>query len=86
MPQVRVIVALGQVAFDGCLRLFHDLGYELPRLKFGHGLHHAFQTSSGELKHLIASYHPSRQNTQTGRLTPAMLDDIFVLARSLLEV
>jgi uracil-DNA glycosylase family 4 len=86
MPQVRVIVALGQVAFDGCLRLLGDLGYELPRLKFGHGVHHAFHPSSTGLKHLIASYHPSRQNTQTGRLTPAMLDDIFVLARSLLEV
>lgn len=85
IPQIRVIVALGQVAFDGCWRLLNDLGYELPPLKFGHGLHHAFHPASTELKHLIASYHPSRQNTQTGRLTPAMLDDIFVLARSLLE-
>src|SRR5574341_488914 len=37
MPQVRVILALGQVAFDGCLRLLRDTGYPLPRLKFSHG-------------------------------------------------
>ena len=86
MPHGRVVVALGQVAFDGCLRLLHNLGYDLPRLKFKHGLHHPFASSSpGRLRHLIVSYHPSRQNTQTGRLTSAMLDEIFALARSLLE-
>ena len=86
MPQVRVVLALGQVAFDGCLRLLRDLRYDLPRLKFRHGLRCPVSSpSSGELKHLIAAYHPSRQNTQTGRLTPAMLDEVFALARSLLE-
>jgi uracil-DNA glycosylase family 4 len=79
MPQVRVIVALGQMAFDGCLRLLRDHGHNLPRLKFGHGLHYPLDSI-----HLIASYHPSRQNTQTGRLTPSMLDQVFSLARSLL--
>lgn len=84
MPQARVMLALGQVAFDGCLRLLRDVGYQLPRLKFGHGLHFAFDSSRpGELKHLTAAYHPSRQNTQTGRLTPDMLDDVFTLAKSL---
>lgn len=87
MSQVKVIVSLGQVAFDHCLRVLRDLGYQLPRLKFSHGLYHAFDSSSPkEVKHLIASYHPSRQNTQTGRLTSDMLDDIFNLARSLLEL
>lgn len=76
---VQVIVALGQMAFDGCLRLLRDHGYEVPRLKFGHGLHYPLDDI-----HLIASYHPSRQNTQTGRLTLAMLDGVFELARSLL--
>ncbi len=85
MPQVRVVLALGQIAFDGCVHLLRDFGYAVPRLKFGHGLHYLLRSASGASKHLIASYHPSRQNTQTGRLTPAMLDEVFALARSLLE-
>jgi uracil-DNA glycosylase family 4 len=87
MPQVRVVVALGQMAFDGWLRLLREVGYDVPRLEFGHGLHYSLDTSPSprEFRHLIASYHPSRQNTQTGRLTPAMLDEVFALARSLLE-
>ena len=84
MPQVRVIVALGQIAFEGCLRLLRDQGYDVPRLKFGHGQHYQLGDSAlGGPTHLLASYHPSRQNTQTGRLTQAMLNDIFTLARSL---
>ncbi len=85
LPQAQVIVALGQVAFEGCLRLMRDLGFDAPRLKFGHGLHYQLDSPVlGSVKHLIASYHPSRQNTQTGRLTPAMLRQVFALARSLL--
>lgn len=85
MPGVQVMVALGQIAFEGCLRLLRDRGYELPRLKFGHGLHYPLDSPPGMTpKHLISSYHPSRQNTQTGRLTPEMLDEVFGLARSLL--
>jgi uracil-DNA glycosylase family 4 len=85
MPQVRVVLALGQVALEGCLRLLRDFGYATPRLKFGHGLHVSLGSPAGDFKHLVAAYHPSRQNTQTGRLTPAMLDEVFALARSLSE-
>jgi uracil-DNA glycosylase family 4 len=86
MPQIRVVLALGQVAFDGCLRVLGELGYQLPRLKFGHGVHHRLPSTSDVWpRYLIASYHPSRQNTQTGRLTPEMLDDVFKHARTLLE-
>ncbi len=86
LSQTRVIVALGQIAFEGCLRLMRELGHDAARLKFGHGLHYQFDSSAiGGLKHLIASYHPSRQNTQTGRLTPEMLNDVFDLARSLCQ-
>jgi uracil-DNA glycosylase family 4 len=99
MPQVCVVLALGHVAFDGCVRLLYHAGYPASRLKFGHGLHYALRHSHpagspphsrgsshylGGAKHLIASYHPSRQNTQTGRLTPAMLDEVLGLAKSLL--
>lgn len=78
LPQLRVVVALGQIAFEGCQRLLREQGLDLLRLKFGHGAHYPLDPV-----HLIASYHPSRQNTQTGRLTPDMLDDVFKLARSL---
>jgi uracil-DNA glycosylase family 4 len=79
LQEVEVVVALGQLAFEGCLRLLRDHGYNLPPLKFGHGAQYAIDGL-----HLLAAYHPSRQNTQTGRLTPAMLDDVFLMARSLL--
>jgi uracil-DNA glycosylase family 4 len=86
LSQVRVIVALGQIAFEGCLRLMREMGFAAPRVKFGHGVHYRFDSPEiGGLKHLTASYHPSRQNTQTGRLTPQMLKDVFIVARSLLD-
>ncbi len=84
MPQVQVIMALGQMAFDGCRRLLRNHGYDLPRLKFGHSRHYPLDAPSSPQKHLISSYHPSRQNTQTGRLTQAMLDQVFSLAQSLI--
>lgn len=85
MPQVQVIVALGQIAFNGCVRLLRDSGHDVPRLKFGHGLHYSLDGSANPgRQHLLTSYHPSRQNTQTGRLTQEMLDEVFGLARSIL--
>lgn len=85
LRQVEVIVALGQIAFEGCLRILKEAGANLPRLKFGHARHYKLADYQPNLPHLIASYHPSRQNTQTGRLTPAMLDQVFQLARTLLD-
>ncbi|MFQ5611523.1 MAG: uracil-DNA glycosylase [Anaerolineae bacterium] len=85
LPGTQVLLALGQIAFDRSLRLLRNAGVDIPRLKFGHGLHHPLNsTAPASLRHLVACYHPSRQNTQTGRLTQAMLDDVFRLARSLL--
>jgi len=86
LPDMRVMLALGQIAFDGCIRLLREAGHsDLPRTKFSHGAYYSFPAAvPAGLMHLVASYHPSRQNTQTGRLTPAMLDDVFALARSLL--
>jgi uracil-DNA glycosylase family 4 len=83
LPRVRVLVALGRVAFDACLVLAAGRGVSIrPRPQFGHGLVH-------ELGHgldaLVASYHPSRQNTNTGRLTQAMLHDVFRTACKLLH-
>lgn len=74
---VHVIVALGKIAFDGLLVTLEQRGLVItrPRPRFAHGAEYDLGPY-----HLIATYHPSRQNTQTGRLTPAMLDTIFARA------
>ena len=74
LPQARVFVALGRIAFAACWRLLGDQ-HDRPATRpvFAHGA--TYPLPSGRV--VIASYHPSRQNTQTGRLTPAMLRDVF---------
>lgn len=74
------IVALGGFAWDGTLRALKGLGEEVPKPKprFGHGA----KASVGRWK-LIGCYHPSQQNTFTGRLTEPMLDEVFTCAREL---
>lgn len=85
MPQIKVVLALGKMAFDDCIKLLRRQGYDLPSLKFGHGVEYTFgdDLPAGR-RYLLAAYHPSRQNTQTGRLTQQMLDDVFARSRSLL--
>ncbi len=76
----RTIVALGGFAWDGTLRALGELGAESPRPKprFGHGA----EADIGGWK-LIGCYHPSQQNTFTGRLTESMLDAVLTRAREL---
>ena len=83
LRQARVVVTLGQIAFSTYLRLAQQLGVRLPtpRPRFAHGVTYRLPPSPNVPPILIASYHPSRQNTQTGRLTEAMLDRIFRIAR-----
>jgi uracil-DNA glycosylase len=76
------IVCLGRIAFDNTLHLYRLRGYDIPRLEFAHS---AFYKLGEDLPWLLASYHPSRQNTQTGRLTEPMFDDIWGKVRSLLR-
>ncbi len=77
LTQVRVIVALGRIAFDAAWRLLANRGIVLrPKPLFGHGL--VYEPAGGPS--VIASYHPSRQNTNTRKLTPDMLESIFVSA------
>ena len=73
LPRLQVIVALGHVAFKGYLRLLQEAGVAKPKITFSHG--ERYQMPVGP--ELVASYHPSRQNTQTGRLTLEMFDQVF---------
>lgn len=85
LADVRVIVALGRVAFDVLLSVFRDRGVIGSRRKFefGHGAIH--QLGAG-LPILISAYHPSQQNTLTGRLTYPMMRAVFQQARRLAEL
>lgn len=76
-PYVRVIVALGGFAWQAALRLLADQLPGTAKPKFGHGVVAALPSGV----QLLGCYHPSQQNMFTGRLTPAMLDDIFTDAR-----
>lgn len=75
---VRVIVALGAFAWRAALHMIRTGGGSIgtPMPGFGHGATAMLDTPHGEVA-LIGCYHPSQQNTFTGKLTPAMLDDVF---------
>jgi uracil-DNA glycosylase len=83
-PSVRVIVVLGGFAWRATLDLVRSGGGSVPtpQPKFGHLATAQLGTPHGGVT-LIGCYHPSQQNTFTGRLTPAMLDDVFAAARRL---
>jgi uracil-DNA glycosylase family 4 len=83
-PSLRVVVALGAYGWDGALRALAAAGYGVPRPRprFGHGAAVPLGRD-GHSVQLLGCYHPSQHNTFTGRLTPAMLDDVFANARDL---
>jgi uracil-DNA glycosylase family 4 len=80
LDRARVIVALGSYAWDGALRALRGIGEEIPRPKprFAHGA----EEMVGRFA-VLGCYHPSQQNTFTGRLTEPMLDAVFARARGL---
>jgi len=81
LADVRVILVLGGYAWDAVLRVLAADGHRLrPKPRFGH----ATEVQVGPYT-LVGCYHPSQQNTFTGRLTMAMLDDVLAQARSLAE-
>ena len=76
--RLQGFVALGRIAFDWLLAWYRQRGVEVNGLPFEHAaLHHP----APGLPWLLASYHPSRQNTQTGRLTQSMFDRVWQTAR-----
>ena len=84
MPDLRGVVALGRIAFDGCLRLYRSRGWlpPGPRPIFRHGALYEFP----DAPFLLASFHPSQQNTFTGKLTPKMMREVFATARRLIDM
>ena len=82
---VRAVVCLGLYGWDATLRTFRSLEYVVPRPKpkFGHGAEAVIVSPSGRDVHVLGSYHPSQQNTFTGKLTETMLDDVLGRAAEL---
>jgi uracil-DNA glycosylase family 4 len=82
LRQVRVIVVLGAFAYDALARVLAGAGSPLPspRPRFTHALE--VPTARGLV---LGCFHPSQQNTFTGKLTPTMIDDVFHRARELAE-
>ena len=81
LASLRVLVAFGNFAWDGALRALSSLGHSVkPAPKFGH----AAEAKVGPYT-LLGCFHPSQQNTFTGRLTPAMMDAVLQRAKTLTE-
>jgi uracil-DNA glycosylase family 4 len=82
LPRLQVVIALGKIAWDAWLKLLTTSGVELPRPRpvFAHG---AMWQHDGLT--LVGAYHPSRQNTNTGVLTPRMYDAVFRAVRQSLR-
>lgn len=82
LPRIRIVVALGRIGFEAYLQLLKTRAIIVkPRPAFAHGA--VYELPNGQT--LIGCYHPSRQNTNTGKLTAAMMAAVFRTARARLE-
>ena len=85
LKHLRVVVALGRIAFDAYLTILRERGIIRRRAAFSFG-HDREHRPAADSPVLISSYHPSQQNTSTGKLTAEMLRAVFERARRLLDV
>ncbi|MFM7542640.1 MAG: uracil-DNA glycosylase [Actinomycetales bacterium] len=78
LPTARAFLTLGAIAWKSTIRALGTIGEELPRKRpnFSHGANFKFQGSDGNNRLVIGSYHPSQQNTFTGKLTRSQLDSV----------
>jgi uracil-DNA glycosylase len=84
LPRLQVIVALGKIAWDAWFQHLARTGFPVrPRPVFAHGAEVALPNTRPGV--LVGLYHPSRQNTNTGKLTPPMYDDVLTRVRGLLR-
>jgi uracil-DNA glycosylase family 4 len=79
MENLQGLIALGRIAFDNILATYRSKAADTPRFAFKHG---GLYQLGRNFPWLLASYHPSQQNTQTGRLTVKMFDQIWETART----
>ena len=77
LPQLKVMLCLGKISHDSTVRA---LGLKLKDYPFGHGTKYGVKADGRDLT-LLSSYHCSRYNTNTGRLTAEMFEDVFAMAR-----
>ena len=90
LRSARAVVALGSYAWTGSLLALAGLGAEIPRPRprFGHGAEARLETTEGGRVRswsLLGCFHPSQQNTFTGKLTEPMLDSVFARANQLVR-
>jgi uracil-DNA glycosylase family 4 len=87
LRRVQVVVALGKLAFDAWLRVLRRSGIQIPspRPRFAHGRLVRITANDGQPELMLGCYHPSRQNTNTGKLTPAMMASVFRKAKGMLQ-
>jgi len=83
LKNLRVVVALGKLAFDAYLGILRDRGVIRSRAPFAFGHNVCYEIPGAPV--LIGSYHPSQQNTSTGKLTAPMLRQVFERARAILQ-
>ena len=83
MPNLRGVIALGKIGFDATVRFYLEQGWIANRrgLRFAHGALYTFENAP----FILCTYHPSQQNTFTGRLTMEMLMDVFRKGREMIE-
>ncbi|HEX4091633.1 MAG TPA: uracil-DNA glycosylase [Trebonia sp.] len=83
-PSLRVIVCLGGFAWQSLWPVLAASGYQVPRPRpaFAHGAQVELRTAGGRSLLVLGCYHPSQQNTFTGRITSDMMDQVFITARA----
>ncbi len=84
LSHLRVVVGLGKIGFDVALARLRERGFAVPspRPRFAHGAEHVLTSPRGAVA-LVGCFHPSRQNTNTRKLTRAMLDSVFARVRQI---
>lgn len=79
LPKLKAMICLGKISHDSTVR---TLGLKLKDHPFGHGTHYDVELGGRQPVALISSYHCSRYNTNTRRLTPEMFEDVFAMAKA----